>query len=83
MDAVDPHLLEHAESAIRRHPAVEKINYVRMRWVGHCLHLESCITVDPSNEFSNIREIRNQIDGALLKELPHLSEITVSITPES
>lgn len=82
MDAVDPHLIELAESAIRSHPTVEKINYVRMRWVGHCLHLESCITVDPTYEFTNIRDIRNQIDDALLKEIPHLSEITVSITPD-
>ncbi len=82
MDAVDPHLLEHAESAIRSHPAVQTINYVRMRWVGHSLHLESCITVDPAYEFANIRDVRNKIDEALLKELPHLTEITVSITPE-
>lgn len=83
MDAVDPHLMEHAESAIRSHPAVQKINYVRMRWVGHCLHLEGCITVDPNYEFTNIRNVRNQIDEALLRELPHLAEITVSITPEN
>jgi cation diffusion facilitator family transporter len=83
MDAVDPHLLEHAESAIRSHPAVQTINYVRIRWVGHSLNLESCITVDPSNDFAFIRDIRNQLDEALVNELPHLSEITISIAPNN
>jgi cation diffusion facilitator family transporter len=83
MDAVDPHLMEHAESAIRNHPAVQEINYLRMRWVGHRLHLEGCVAVDPVYEFTQIHALREQLDKELIKELPHLAEITVSISPNS
>jgi len=81
MDAVDPHLIEHAESAITSNAAVRDLNYLRMRWVGHSLHLEGCITVDPEYDFRQIRRLRTQIDEDLKSELPYLEEITVSITP--
>lgn len=83
MDAVDPHLLDHAEAAIQQHAAVRGLNYVRMRWVGHGLHLEGCITVDPEYDFKQLRKLRTQIDQDLRRELPYLEEITVSITPDT
>jgi cation diffusion facilitator family transporter len=82
MDAVDPHMMEHAESAIRHLKVVREIDYLRMRWVGHRLHLESSISIDPNYEFAQVRDLREQINEALQRELPYLSEITVSITPE-
>jgi cation diffusion facilitator family transporter len=81
MDAVDPHLVDHAETALRKNTLVQKINYLRMRWVGHSLQLESCILVDPKLEFSQIFDVKEQLERELIKELPHLSEITLSISP--
>lgn len=83
MDAVDPHLIDHAEAAIRKNRMVLEINYLRMRWVGHSLHLESCILINPKLEFSQIQYIRDQIDQELIKELPYLSEITISVSPSN
>lgn len=83
MDAVDPHLIEHAELAIRKEAVVKKVNYLRMRWIGHSLHLESCISIDPNFEFTQIPNLRQNIDQELVKELPYLTEITVSISPHS
>ena len=82
MDAVDPHLVEHAENTIRRFSAVKSIDHLRMRWVGHCLHLESCISIRPDYEFDQLGKLRKQIDEALMEELPNLTEITLSIIPE-
>ena len=81
MDAVDPHLVEHAEDAILNSPDVMMINYLRMRWVGHSLHLESSISVDPDLELLQLGNLRKQIDQELTRELPNLAEITVSISP--
>lgn len=61
--------------------AVREINYLRMRWVGHCLHLEARITADPEVEFSQLNNLRKRIDQELLNEVPYLEEITESITP--
>jgi divalent metal cation (Fe/Co/Zn/Cd) transporter len=61
--------------------AVREINYLRMRWVGRCLHLEACITADPEVEFSQLNNLRKRIDQELLNEVSYLEEITESITP--
>jgi len=81
MDAVDPHLIDHAETAVRIHSEVQDINYLRMRWVGHSLHFESCILVDPNLDISQTYNVKRRIKRELIKELPHLSEITISISP--
>jgi cation diffusion facilitator family transporter len=83
MDAVDPHLVSHAEAALKTHPAVSEINYARMRWVGHSLHLEACLQLDPQIEFTQIPAIKSQIADQLKKEVPHLREITLSLAPQS
>ena len=81
MDAVDPHLIDHAEKAILKNLEVKEINYIRMRWVGHSLRLESCISVDPNYDFARINLLRISIDQELIKELPYLAESTISISP--
>ena len=79
MDAVDPHLSEHAESAIRKNSEVQDIKYLRMRWVGHCLHLESCIHVKSTLDFSQIQLIKTELEQDLKNEIVYLSEITLSM----
>jgi len=83
MDAVDPHLVEHAESAIRKNSTVQDIKYLRMRWVGHCLHLESSIHVKPTIDFSQIQLIKTKLEQELKNEIGHLSELTLSIVPQN
>jgi divalent metal cation (Fe/Co/Zn/Cd) transporter len=83
MDAVDPHLVEHAEIAIRNHAAVREIKNLRMRWVGHRLQLESCILVDAGIHFSQTYGLKTQITQELIKELPFLSDASLSIFPHN
>lgn len=82
MDAVDPHLVEHAEQALLAHPSVKAIDYLRLRWVGHSLHLEASLWISPEIEFSQIAEIQQQLNEALRTDIPHLSEITISLRPD-
>ncbi len=81
MDAVDPHLMDHAESAIRKNSLVSGIDYIRMRWVGHSLHLEGNISVDSEYDFNQIHILKNNLHEELVNELPYLSEVTLSISP--
>lgn len=81
MDAVDPHLMDHAESAIRKNSLVSDIDYIRMRWVGHSLHLEGSISVDSEYDFNQIHILKNNLHEELVNELPYLSEVTLSISP--
>ncbi|MCJ7773437.1 MAG: cation diffusion facilitator family transporter, partial [Desulfobacterales bacterium] len=83
MDAVDPHLLEHAESAIRKNSAVQDIKYLRMRWVGHSLHLESSLYVKSTLDFSQIQLIKTELEQELKNEIVYLSELTLSMVPQN
>jgi cation diffusion facilitator family transporter len=82
MDAVDPHLVDHAEASLNGHPAILEINYLRLRWVGHCMHLEGCLLVDPNIEFTQVETVKTEITEKLKEEVPHLTEITLSLAPK-
>lgn len=62
--------------------AAREINYLRMRWVGHCLHLESSVSVDPELELSQIASLRADMENALRVEIPSLAEMTISISTQ-
>jgi cation diffusion facilitator family transporter len=79
MDAVDPHLVEHAEKALRQNENVNKIEFLRMRWVGHCLHLESALQVDEQMTSRELSDLRTGLKEALMAEIPYLTEMTLSI----
>jgi divalent metal cation (Fe/Co/Zn/Cd) transporter len=46
MDAVDPKLVDQAEKSIRSHADVRSVERLRMRWVGHGLHLDADVSLD-------------------------------------
>ena len=47
MDAVDPDLIDQAETTLRATPGVREIGPVRLRWIGHSLRAECALVVDP------------------------------------
>ncbi|HKJ28409.1 MAG TPA: cation diffusion facilitator family transporter [Anaerolineales bacterium] len=83
MDAVDPALVEQAESAIRRNPDVQSITSLRMRWVGHRLHLEGKVRATQNIEFEQVNTLIDDLEQTLEEQIPNLKEITLSITPNS
>jgi len=81
MDAVDPHLVDHAEAAIHKSTTVRGILTLRMRWVGHGLHLESQLAMDPDLDLIRLQEIREQIETELRHELANLEEVSIAMHP--
>lgn len=47
MDGVDPSLVDAAESALAKEPGVTAVRSVKMRWIGHRLHAEAELDIDP------------------------------------
>ena len=74
--------MEHAEAALRNNQSVRQIETLRMRWVGHRLHLEGRVRVDPDLEFARTHEIRRQINRDLVRKIPHMAEISVAFAPD-
>lgn len=83
MDAVDPSLIDSAEAVISENTAVLGIRRLRMRWVGHCLHAEVYVLVNPDLKTSESHQIAEQVRHAMFHEFPDLTDINVHIDPWS
>ncbi|MCW5874183.1 MAG: cation transporter [Anaerolineales bacterium] len=81
MDAVDPHLVDHAELALESADEVTQIKSLRMRWVGHSLHLVAELELASGTPFERVTSIRQQAVKALKHEVPFLDEIVLSFVP--
>jgi cation diffusion facilitator family transporter len=81
MDAVDPKLIDRAEAVISENTDVLGIRRVRMRWVGHCLHAEVYILVNPDLKTSESHQIAEQVRHAMFHEFEELADINVHVDP--
>jgi len=81
MDAVDPELIDKAETVISENVDVLEIRRIRMRWVGHCLHAEIYISVNSDLKTSESHQIAEQVRHVLYHEFPEITDINVHIDP--
>jgi cation diffusion facilitator family transporter len=83
LDAVDPALLDQAELVATDTPGVHGTDQVRMRWIGHSLHAELAITVDPADSVERAHRIAHDVEHRLLHAIPRLATTTVHTEPAS
>ncbi|MFP5022342.1 cation diffusion facilitator family transporter [Pseudonocardia phyllosphaerae] len=81
MDAVDPALVATAEVALRDVPGVLGVEKVQLRWIGHRLHAETGLTVDPALSVTAAHAIATDAHHALLHAVAKLTEATVHVSP--
>ena len=77
MDGVDPELVEAAEEALDSRPGVEAVRSVRMRWIGHRLHADAEVDIDPGATIETARSIAHDAEHELLHEVPKLAQVRV------
>ena len=83
MDAVDPALLDTAESALRSVDGVIEVSQLRMRWIGHHLHAEVTIVVDGQLSVRDAHQVAVDAEHALLHAIPRLTAALVHADPAS
>jgi cation diffusion facilitator family transporter len=81
MDAVDPDLVDTAESALRNVNGVIDIESLRLRWIGHRLHAETALIVNPDLSVVDAHAISTAAHHHLLHEVPKLATATVHVSP--
>jgi cation diffusion facilitator family transporter len=81
MDAVDPHLIDQAESTLRTVPGVRDVTAVRMRWIGHQLHAEANLVVDDDLSLLQAHEVAADAEHQLVHALPRLAGATLHTDP--
>ena len=81
LDGVDPETLETIGHAARHVPRVEEVTDLRVRWLGHRLHVEVSITVPGGLSVVEGHEIAKEVRHQLLHHLPHLGRVMVHVDP--
>ena len=83
MDAVDPSLIDSAETTLRAVPGVQQVPVVRMRWIGHRLHAEADLVVAADLSLRQAHEIAADAEHKLAHAIPRLRSATVHVDPET
>ncbi|KAA0095386.1 cation transporter [Mycolicibacterium sp. P1-18] len=83
MDGVDPAYVDAAEAALAAEPGVTAVRSVKMRWMGHRLHADAELDVDPSLGLSDAHRIAHEAEHTLTHAVPKLASALVHAYPES
>lgn len=83
MDAVDPKFVDTAERALAAEPGVTGVRSVRMRWIGHRLHADAELDIDPTVSLADAHRIAHEAEHTLTHAVPKLSSALVHAYPAS
>lgn len=81
LDGVDPRLVESAERALAAEPGVVGVPRVRMRWIGHRLHADAELDVDPTMSLRQAHQLAHHAEHTLTHAVPRLSSALIHAYP--
>jgi cation diffusion facilitator family transporter len=81
MDGVDPTLIDTAEAALAARPGVCAVRSVRMRWIGHRLHADAELDIDPALSLAAAHRIAHESEHDLIHAVPKLTTAMIHAYP--
>jgi cation diffusion facilitator family transporter len=81
LDGVDPHLVESAEQALATEPGVRGVRRLRMRWIGHRLHADAELDIDPGLSLGEAHRLAHDAEHTLTHAVPKLSSALIHAYP--
>jgi cation diffusion facilitator family transporter len=81
MDAVDPELVDAAEAALAAEPGVKGVRSVKMRWIGHRIHADAELDIDPATSLTDAHRIAHEAEHTLTHAVPKLSTALIHAYP--
>jgi len=82
LDGVDPEVIDEIQHAAGHIPEVLSVSDIRVRWIGHRLHAEVNLAVDPAHSVSEAHAVSCDARHEIMHKLPYLSNVIVHIDPE-
>jgi len=82
LDGVEPEAIEEIRHAAREVAGVEDVSEVRARWLGHRLHAELNVAVDPDLSVAEGHAISREVNHQLLHHLSYLNGAVIHVDPE-
>ncbi|WP_151061570.1 cation diffusion facilitator family transporter [Mycobacterium tuberculosis] len=81
LDGVDPAMVDAAEQALAARPGVQAVRSVRMRWIGHRLHADTELDVDPALDLAQAHRIAHDAEHELTHTVPKLTTALIHAYP--
>lgn len=81
LDGADPKVVEELRHVAGHAPQVREVTEVRARWLGHRLHAELNIAVDPELTIAQAHAIAAEVRHQLLHHLNYLSLVVIHVDP--
>ncbi|CPS13772.1 transporter ydbO [Mycobacteroides abscessus] len=81
MDGVDPALVDAAETALAAQPGVRTVRSVRLRWIGHRLHADAELDIDPDVSLVEAHRIAHVAEHELTHAVPKLDTALIHAYP--
>ncbi|MCT7361549.1 cation diffusion facilitator family transporter [Mycolicibacterium llatzerense] len=83
LDGVDPALVDTAERSLAAEPGVRSVHSVRMRWMGHRLHADVELDLDPDLSLAQAHRIAHDAEHHLVHAVPKLTTALIHAYPAS
>jgi cation diffusion facilitator family transporter len=81
LDGVEPGAIEEIRHTASHVPGVEDVSEVRARWLGHRLHAEVNVAVDPDLSVAEGHAIAREVNHQLLHHLSYLNGAVIHVDP--
>jgi divalent metal cation (Fe/Co/Zn/Cd) transporter len=81
MDSVDPSAVATVQEVLEGTEGVERVEAVRLRWVGHDLWAEAEVVSDCQLSVAEAHEIAEEAHHRLLHQVAHLARATIHTSP--
>jgi cation diffusion facilitator family transporter len=81
MDGVDPEFVDIAETTLKARADVNSVHNVRMRWIGHRLHADAELDIDPALTLAEAHRIAHDAEHDLMHAVPKLSTAMIHAYP--
>jgi len=81
MDAVEPATVDQALAVVAAVDGVRAVPDLRMRWIGHTLHAEADVTVDPGLTVVEGHDLAHHVEQHLIAHVGRLGSATVHVSP--
>jgi cation diffusion facilitator family transporter len=81
IDGVDPKFIDTAEAALAVQQGVRSVHSVRMRWIGHRLHADAELDIDPALSLAEAHRIAHDAEHDLIHAVPKLTTAIIHAYP--
>jgi len=81
LDGADPEVIDGIRHVAAEVPQVKDVSEVRARWIGHRLHAELNIAVDPQMTVAQAHGVAADVRHRLLHQFDYLSLVVIHVDP--